>query len=108
MSAESLFSPIEDSVSGLQVRRIRLQLRAVHTTFKGRIEEDVSARRAQIPPLAQELGDRVGKLDKRLLVVEECLETFKVTHDQLHAPSPHKMECQDKIIDLEEKLALVT
>ena len=79
MSAESDFNPTEDSVSGLQVRRIRLQLRAVHTSLKERIEDEVSARRAQIPALTQELGDRAGKLDRRLLVVEECLETFKAS-----------------------------
>ena len=37
----------------------------------------------------------------------ECMETFKVTHYQLHTLNAHHTELQDKVRELEEKLALV-
>ena len=38
--------------------------------------------------------------------MEDCMETFKVTRDHLHALNAHHMETQDKVKDLEEMLPL--
>ncbi|MDA8584059.1 hypothetical protein N9L68_07480 [bacterium] len=102
VSVSSDFDPLRDEVSGAQVKRMRFQLRTVHGSLKGKIQEENRIRQEQIPKLTEVVGNRTHKLDVRLRPMAECMETFKVTRDQLHALNVHNVEPLDKVRELRE------
>ena len=53
VSVSSVFETRHDDVFGVQVHRIRRQLRAVHGSLKERILEEARTRQEQIPKLTE-------------------------------------------------------
>ena len=56
VSVSSDFDPIREEVSRVQVKRLRLQLWAVHGSLKEHIQEEAKTRQEHIPKLTEIMG----------------------------------------------------